>query len=131
MKIIRFIKQLFIRRILCFIAGHKWKCVDLRPYLDTSYGGKVKSISFTRICLRCGKIHNDIKYNCGITDPHLLDSPSVKRSISEQVRQVIEHLDSMVHAGSKVLQTEGSLTSEDIDIALASWNYAKKEMDKL
>ena len=51
-----------LNKLKCWLLGHKYKCIEIHAYNDISYGGRVPSISFTRICQKCGKIHSGHVY---------------------------------------------------------------------
>ena len=53
-------------KIKCFF-GHKWKCINIFPYMDISFGARIPSIYYTLICNCCGKIKSKYIYGCCLT----------------------------------------------------------------
>jgi NMD protein affecting ribosome stability and mRNA decay len=45
------------------------------PYTDSSYDEKVPSVSYTRICRRCGAIQYDSIWGCDNIDKESLSTP--------------------------------------------------------
>lgn len=65
-----------IKRFLCWIMGHKWKCLEIVPFVDSPYGLRTPSIFYTRKCLRCSRVKEDTIYGTklGPNDKDLLSS---------------------------------------------------------
>lgn len=65
-----------MKKIFCFSSGHQWKCIDIFEYDDVSYGNKVPSIAYTRMCSNCSKLQTDNIYGTNLTSKDLskLDS---------------------------------------------------------
>ena len=51
----------------CWKFWHKWKCVKVYHYLDTSYGSKhgTPSTNATYVCSKCNKAKDKLFYGCG------------------------------------------------------------------
>jgi hypothetical protein len=65
----------FLKRLSCLFNFHSWKCIDVMPYTDSSYDEKVPSVSYTRICRRCGAIQYDSIWGCDNIDKESLSTP--------------------------------------------------------
>lgn len=53
-----------MRRILCFLGGHRWKYLHTRRYIDDSWGYRLPSLEFIKKCTCCGKVKDGHFYGC-------------------------------------------------------------------
>lgn len=57
------------------LFGHKWLYLSITPYVDTSFGSRVRSVAYTRKCQRCGRVHCGHLYGSEVTLEELNSKP--------------------------------------------------------